>query len=138
MTGGLTSALCLLFSEHQFVATPYIGNDSVLREQLAIAEVWLFSGPEEQQIEILKELSNSSLRTVRFPELYFNAFHPDQVYAWMLDRSLVEGATGPYNSAVTLWAWKHKLTANQAIGLMTPEVFQALGYHDLSSIHAYT
>ena len=130
MTGGLTSALGLLFSEHQFVAIPYVGNDSVLCEELAIAEVWLFSGPEEQQIEILKELSNSSLTTVRFPELYFNAFHPDQVYAWMPDRSLVEGATGPYNSAIVLWAWQHKLTANQAIGLMTPEVFQALGYHD--------
>ena len=130
MTGGLTSALSILFSEHQFIPIPYVGNDLVLQEQLAIADVLLFSGPEELQNSLLNGLSNTALKVIRFPELYFNAFHPDQVYAWMPNRSLVEGATGPYNSAVTLWAWQHKLTANQAISLMTPEIFQALGYHD--------
>lgn len=131
MTGGLTSALSLMFPEHQFVPIPYVGTDiAVLHEQLAMADVWLFSGPEEQQNAILNEQSNSSLRVIRFPELYFNAFHPDQVYAWMPDGTLVEGATGPYNSAVVLWAWQHKLTVTQAISLMRPEIFQALGYHD--------
>ena len=130
MTGGLTSALSVLFPEHLFLPIPYVGNDAVLQEQLAIADVLLFSGPEERQNPLLNGLSNAALRVIRFPELYFNAFHPDQVYAWMPDRSLVEGATGPYNSAVTLWAWQQKLTASQAIGLMKPEVFQALGYHD--------
>jgi hypothetical protein len=67
---------------------------------------------------------------ISFPELYFNAFHPDQVYAWMRDGSLVESATGPYNSAIALWAWQHGLNAQQAISLFTPEVFGALGYHD--------
>ena len=130
MTGGLTSALSILFPEHVFVPIPYVGVDvSVLHEQLAIAKVWLFSGPEQQQDLILNEQSNTSLKVIRFPELYFNAFHPDQVYA-MPDRSLVEGAAGPYNSAVVLWAWQHKLTASQAISLMRPEIFQALGYHD--------
>ena len=130
MTGGLTSALSILFPQHHFSPIPYVGNETALQEQLAIADVLLFSGSEERQKSLLNEQSNTALRVVRFPELYFNAFHPDQVYAWMPDRSSVEGATGPYNSAITLWAWQHKLTANQAIGLMTPEIFQALGYHD--------
>jgi hypothetical protein len=130
MTGGLTSALSILFPQHQFSPIPYVGNETPLLEQLAIADVLLFSGSEERQNSLLNEQSNTALRVVRFPELYFDAFHPDQVYAWMPDRSSVEGATGPYNSAITLWAWQHKLTANQAIGLMTPEIFQALGYHD--------
>jgi hypothetical protein len=131
MTGGLTSALSLMFPAHQFAPIPYVEVDeSTLREQLSFADVWLFSGPVEQKDSILNELSNSSLRVIRFPELYFNAFHPDQVYAWMPDGSLVEGATGPYNSAVVLWAWQHKLTVTQAMSLMRPEIFQALGYHD--------
>jgi hypothetical protein len=70
------------------------------------------------------------LRHIPFPDLYFSAFHPDQVYAWMRDGSLVEGATGPYNSAIALWAWQHGLNAQQTISLFTPEIFGALGYHD--------
>lgn len=130
ITGGLTSALSILFPQHQFLPIPYVSSETFLQEQLAIAEVLFFSGPEELQNSLLNEQSNTALKVIRFPELYFNAFHPDQVYAWMPDGSLVEGATGPYNSAVVLWAWQHKLSAGQTISLMTPEIFQALGYHD--------
>ena len=131
MTGGLTSALSLLLPTTQFVSIPYVGVDEVvLREQLSASDKWLVSGPEEIQTAAMDHISNSRLRRIPFPDLYFNAFQPDQVYAWMRDGSLVESATGPYNSAIALWAWQHGLNAQQTISLFTPEVLGALGYHD--------
>jgi hypothetical protein len=131
MTGGLTSALSLLLPSAQFVPIPYVGVDEVvLREQLSASDKWLVSGPEEIQTAAMDHISNSRLQRIPFPDLHFNAFHPDQVYAWMRDGSLVEGATGPYNSAIALWAWQHGLNAQQTISLFTPEIFGALGYHD--------
>ena len=131
MTGGLTSALSLLLPSAQFVPIPYVGVDEVvLREQLSASDKWLVSGPEEIQTAAMDHISNSRLQRIPFPDLHFNAFHPDQVYAWMRDGSLVEGATGQYNSAIALWAWQHGLNAQQTISLFTPEIFGALGYHD--------
>ena len=131
MTGGLTSALSLLLPTAQFVPIPYVGVDEVvLREQLSASDKWLVSGPEEIQTAAMDHINNSRLQRIPFPDLYFNAFHPDQVYAWMRDGSTVECATGPYNSAIALWAWQHGLDAQQTISLFTPEVFGALGYHD--------
>ena len=131
MTGGLTSALTMLLPSFQFVPIPYVGVDEVvLREQLAASDKWLVSGPEEIQTAAMDHISNSRLQRIPFPDLHFNAFHPDQVYAWMRDGTLVEGATGPYNSAIALWAWQHGLDAQQTISLFTPEVLGALGYHD--------
>ena len=131
MTGGLTSALTMLLPSFQFVPIPYVGVDEVvLREQLSASDKWLVSGPEEIQTAAMDHISNSRLQRIPFPDLHFNAFHPDQVYAWMRDGSLVESATGPYNSAIALWAWQHGLNAQQTVSLFTPEVFGALGYHD--------
>ena len=131
MTGGLTSALSLLLPAAKFDPIPYVGvNETVLDEQLAVSEAWLLSGPEGLQSATLGRVNKPNLRVIRFPDLYFNAFHPDQVYAWMRDGSTVDCATGPYNSAIALWAWQHGLNAQQTISLFTPEVFGALGYHD--------
>ena len=131
MTGGLTPALSLLLPAVKSDPIPYVGvNETVLDEQLAVSEAWLFSGPEVVQSATLGRVNKPNLRVIRFPDLYFNAFHPDQVYAWMRDGSTVDCATGPYNSAIALWAWQHGLNAQQTISLFTPEVFGALGYHD--------
>ena len=131
MTGGLTSALSLLLPAVKSDPIPYVGvNETVLDEQLAVSEAWLFSGPEVVQSATLGRVNKPNLRVIRFPDLYFNAFHPDQVYAWMRDGSTVDCATGPYNSAIALWAWQHGLNAQQTISLFTPEVFGALGYQD--------
>lgn len=131
MTGGLTSALSLFLPAVKFDPIPYVGvTETVLDEQLAVSEAWLLSGPEGVQSATLGRVNKPNLRVIRFPDLYFNAFQPDQVYAWMRDGSTVECATGPYNSAIALWAWQHGLNAQQTISLFTPEVFGALGYHD--------
>ena len=125
MTGGITASLGILFPQHQVLPFPYSqGSESDFSSTLSAVNVILYSG--------IGDLPNTAehLQVIRFPELYFNAFHPDQVYALMRDGSLVEGATGPYNSAIALWAWQHGLNAQQATHLFTPEIFGALGYHD--------
>lgn len=128
MTGGITAALRVLFPEHTISPLPY---SAISGQEFAAAvegvDIILRSGPAS----FLDDCSvGAQTRQILFPELYFNAFHPDQVYAWMPDGSLVEGATGPYNSAIALWSWQRGLSATQTEQLFTPEIFQALGYHD--------
>ncbi len=129
MTGGLSASFKVLFPRYQISPLPYGAvSEADFTEITADADVIVHSGPPSMIPE------RSSDRTVTFPELYFNAFHPDQVYAWMPDRSLVEGATGPYNSAIVLWAWQNGLSTTETIDLFQPAVMQALGYHDRWSV----
>lgn len=131
MTGGLTSAFRAIFPSAEVVPIPRVGYDEgVLVEQLQTATHWIVSGPIELIESTPRLVRTNGLTKVTFPEIYFNAFHPDQVYAWMPDRSLVEGATGPYNSAIALWAWQNGLSATVAIDLFQPEIMARLGYHD--------
>ena len=131
MTGGLVASMRVLFPHAEVVPLPGTLDDlDLFRHNLLDAHVWFASNADGFKDAALKDLNNPQLRVVYFPDLYFNAFHPDQVYAWMPDRSLVEGATGPYNSAIVLWAWQRGLSAEQATRLFRPEIMKALGYHD--------
>lgn len=131
MTGGLTSAFRAIFPGAEVVPIPRVGHDEgVLVDHLETATHWIVSGPDEFIESTTRQVRPDGLTKVIFPEIYFNAFHPDQVYAWMRDGSLLEGATGPYHSAIVLWAWQHGLNADQTVFLFRPEVMEALGYHD--------
>ncbi len=131
MTGGLVASMRVLFPEADVVPLPSTVDDlDLFRRSLVDANYWIASNASGFKDAALKDLPNEQLRVVYFPDLYFNAFHPDQVYAWMPDGSLVEGATGPYNSAIVLWAWQHGLSAEHASRLFRPEIMHALGYHD--------
>ena len=128
ITGGLAAALKIVLLNHTISPLPYsVVETELLAEAVSAADLCLFSGPKNLGKSIA---GDSDGKVITFPELYFNAFHPDQVYAWMSDGSLVEGATGPYNSAIVLWAWQRGLSAEQATRLFRPEIMQALGYHD--------
>ncbi|MEY3618438.1 MAG: hypothetical protein RL726_1136, partial [Actinomycetota bacterium] len=123
MTGGLVASMRVLFPAADVVPLPSTVDDlDLFRRSLADANYWFASNASEFKDAVLKDLPSDQLRVVYFPDLYFNAFHPDQVYAWMPDGSLVEGATGPYNSAIVLWAWQHRLSSEQTIRLFRPEV----------------
>jgi hypothetical protein len=129
MTGGLVAALSLLQPDSQFVPIPRTIEDvETLGQTLSGSDYWLVSGLGELNLNCHE--FNPDLKIVEFPELYFDAFHPDQVYAWLPDRTLAESATGPYHSAVVLWAWRRELSVEQTKSLFRSEVFEALGYHD--------
>lgn len=129
MTGGLAASLRILFPQHDISPLPYSVVDSnEFATSITGADIVVHSG----SVGLIT--SNDVGELITFPELYFNAFHPDQVYAWMPDESLVEGATGPYNSAIVLWSWQRGLTPSQTIDLFRPPVMTALGYHDRWSL----
>ena len=73
-------------------------------------------------------------RVVQIPNLVFSAFHPDVVYVGdvqeMDGRGLVRSATGPYNSALTLFGFLEGLSVDATARLFTPDVFRRLGYLD--------
>ena len=129
MTGGLTAGLRILLPEAQIIPIPRAGVDlDVLNHNLSTSNVWVLSHQElTSNVEVKKP---DDLKVILFPELAFRAFHPDQVYASLPDGTLIQTPTGPYNSAIALWAWQHNLNVSQTIDLFTPSVFDALEYHN--------
>ncbi len=68
-------------------------------------------------------------RKIEIPPVVFRGFHPDCVYAFNSDDSVVSSVS-PYHSAILLWAYKHKKSQLQAQSLFRDDVFAALGYYE--------
>lgn len=131
ITAGLTSSLRILLPHHIFVPIPYSDtNFDALQDALKRSEFCFYSGPDEFLIRLHGSRARHERKIIRFPELYFNAFHPDQVYAWTKNGTPIEGATGPYNSAIVLWSWRRGLSVDTTLSFFQPHVLEALGYHD--------
>jgi hypothetical protein len=68
-----------------------------------------------------------------YPGLVFSAFHPDLLY--LLDETAnhhpLQGATGPYHSALVVFAFHKGLSVDEARALFHRNVFEALGYFDV-------
>ena len=67
------------------------------------------------------------------PSIVFSCFHPDTVY--VLDPARggrpIESPTGPYHSAIALYAYLRGMNAEQTEGLFNADFFAALGYFDI-------
>ena len=67
------------------------------------------------------------------PSIVFSGFHPDTIY--ILDPTRggkpIEGPTGPYHSAIALFAFLRGMTPEQTETLFSAELFDALGYFDV-------
>ena len=131
-TSGLTVALRMLLPDAEVNPFTYAGLTAVehetLAQQLTEAEVWVVTAPTSfiETIQGIADLSH--LRILTMPELYFDAFHPDLVYAWLPNATTLDTPAGPYNSAIVLWAWRHQLDVSETIALFTPAVFAGLAY----------
>lgn len=128
MTGGLVQSLRILLPSANVVPIPgFDSNVEVLDQHLKVADFWLVSS---QKLMVSDEFEKSEkIKIIPFPELSFRAFHPDQTYAFSVGR-LVQSPTGPYNSAIALWAWRHQLSVLETTSLFTSDIFEDLGYHD--------
>jgi hypothetical protein len=75
-------------------------------------------------------LQNELGDAVWFPSLAFSAYHPDLILISDPTRGnqLVNCATGPYHSALALFAYRAGWPAEAALRLYRREVFAALGY----------
>jgi len=120
--------LRILLPSANVVPIPAYNYDvKVLDQQLKVADFWLVSN---QKLMVSDEFEKSNkIQIIPFPELSFRAFHPDQVYAFS-NGGLVQSPTGPYNSAIALWAWHHRLSVLETTSLFTSDIFEDLGYHD--------
>jgi Polysaccharide biosynthesis enzyme WcbI len=129
ITGGLAQALQLLLPDYRVTADPLPRIDAErLDRNLKTSQFWVTSSPglsEQLSVEC-----PDNVKVIGFPTIYFDAFHPDIVYASSLDGTWITSATGPYNSAICLWAWQQRFDLGQTVRLFREEVFQVLGYHD--------
>ncbi len=93
MTGGLVQSLRILLPSANVVPIPaYVSNVEALDQHLKVADYWLVSSQKLVESDEFKK--SGELQIIPFPELYFSAFHPDQVYAFS-DGHLVQSPTGP-------------------------------------------
>jgi len=130
-TGGVTVALRALLPHCEVVPFPYpeIANKSSDFSKTVInADFLVSSAPDTVQKMIDNALPKSAPKLVRIPEVYFDAFHPDLVYAWIDNEQTVQSPAGPYNCAIVLWAWQHKLNVEQTLRLFGEHVLRNLGY----------
>lgn len=131
-TSGITGSLRILLPDHQVDPFPYpempIDEHHPLVAELERSDVWVVSAGADFLESTLRNTRTAKLRILTIPEVYFDAFHPDLVYAFVEDRNTLEGATGPYNSAIALWAWRKGLTPEDAQNLFNPQIFDRLGY----------
>ena len=67
------------------------------------------------------------------PSIVFSGFHPDTIY--ILDPTRgglpIEGPTGPYHSAIALYAYLRGMSVDQTEALYSEALFEALGYFDV-------
>ena len=80
-----------------------------------------------------EELRELMPKVAPIPSIVFAGFHPDTVYA--LDptqgRRPIEGPTGPYHSAIALFAFLRGMSVEQTEGLFQSDLYEALGYFDV-------
>lgn len=125
-TGGIAAALGAMFPEHRVIAmllpapTDETGRDT-LRDVLKGAEFWVTSGQQELATDL-------PVKTLKAPTIYFDAFHPDIIYA--LKRSTGEITNNHYNSRIAIWAYNNRVDPRDAQGLYREEVYRSLGYLD--------
>ncbi len=125
-TFGIANALAALFPEHQ--VTPLLlpaptdeAGQSTLRDMLEEAEFWLTCGQQELATGL-------QVKTLGVPTLYFDAFHPDLIYA--TQRSTGKITQHHYNSLIAVWAYNNRVTPQDATRLYREEVYRAMGYLD--------
>lgn len=132
--GGLHAALSAMLPDDTVAAAPGLGPDPEAAEAaLADADVWVTSALTPE-VEALRPRLDPAVQIIRVPLLLFTGFHPDIVH--LVDRSgegdgtEIDSGVGAYSSAIVAWGWQHGLSHAEIVARFTPEVHEALGYHD--------
>jgi hypothetical protein len=127
-TGGLTASLAAMLPDDEVIPIAWLDAEPAgLRDLLGGADAWVSAQPRSGCEAILDQVGRA-VPTYVVPSLWFRGFHPDVVHATGAGGVPVTSAAGPYNSAITLWAWLHGIGADRVLDAFTPEVFTALGY----------
>ncbi|MBX3526550.1 MAG: hypothetical protein KF904_10135 [Rhodoblastus sp.] len=80
-----------------------------------------------------EELKTLLPNVAPIPSIVFSGFHPDTIYVLDPTRSgfPIEGPTGPYHSAIALFAYLRGMSVEQTVSLYGAPLFEALGYFDV-------
>lgn len=102
------------------------GQERACALQLANLDVWVTTSHTDLPGKYLGSESAERPRVITVPSINFSAFHPDICYATR--PSTGELTEQHYNSAIALWAYRHRVPAEAAQHLFNARVFQSLGY----------
>jgi hypothetical protein len=93
--------------------------------QLSDQDVWVSSSHCNLLERHLASAAHGP-RLITVPVIGFSAFHPDICYA--AKQSTGELTVHHYNSAIAVWAYRHRVLPEDAQHLFTSRVFRDLGY----------
>lgn len=125
-TGGIAAALQVIFPDDLVIPVPMPSGDdhAHLADQLRTADAWVSIG----RFDLAEPARRPAMQVVRIPKLIFSAFHPDLVRARR--RSTGGLVTPPCNSAIVVWAYRHRVAACDVAHLFNEATFRELGYLD--------
>lgn len=78
---------------------------------------------------LVTEGHGARLRIVRFPTIYFTAFHPDFVYVRQ-GKNWLNNPIANANSAIIVRSWQKGFSVDETVSLFNSDVFHELGYFD--------
>ncbi len=128
---GIAAALGALFPAAEVTPKPLPAQwDDADQEcacalQLAEQDVWVSSS----HTGLLENHLGGGARRpklITVPVIWFSAFHPDICYA--AKQSTGELTEHHYNSAIAVWAYRHRVLPEDAQRLFNARVFRELGY----------
>jgi hypothetical protein len=131
-TAGMLAALRALLRRDKVFSVGSMPDDAGERDKWVqwIAESFDFLlVPISREIPApLDELQGNGLSIIRYPSIFFKAFHPDLTY---VGRNTTGGLVEPhYNSALCVWSFVNDVPASRAAKLFSGDVFAELGYFD--------
>lgn len=127
-TAGVALALKAMLPDAAIQVAPLAAPNAKGFEGLAAAasaaDVWVTSAKSEPVLA----LADRS-KTIRIPQIEFDAFHPDIIYTRRNDGTQ---ATGPgksdYHSYIALWSFRNGLSIDQCEALFNATTFDRIGY----------
>lgn len=108
------------------LAAPGEKRFDLLSEAVAATDMWVTSAKSDQTLA----LADRS-RTIRIPQIEFDAFHPDIMYARKSDGTQANGpGNSAYHSYVALWSFRNGLSLDQCEAMFSATTFEGVGYFD--------
>lgn len=124
--GGISATLKSIFPEDN--VTPInclLASDEKIFKLVENADYLIYNHYNPPDF---KEI-NDKLLLIKFPTIYFPAFHPDIVN--IFKKPTNEAIVEHYNSAIAIWCYLNNISIDVAIRLYNNETFFKLGYYNV-------
>jgi hypothetical protein len=128
-TAGILEAIRILLPKYyvSVLTVQQASNESLLYSEILDSDILLTAKDDDENL--FKKINPNAL-ILRWPQIYFPAFHPDIAVATSQGHTIQSMEGCPYNSTICLWSYINNLPIKIACELFSTEVFQNLGYID--------